>query len=67
MAAPVKIVVRVVTARTHATVYWRVHGKVGTLYFPGYFGQVQNVPLFDHSSNKAYVTAALNVVIANLT
>ncbi len=66
MASEVKMVIRVITARTHATLYWRAHGKTGTLYFPGYGNQVSNLALFDHSSNKAFWTAALNTVSGNL-
>lgn len=66
MASEVKMVIRVITARTHGTVYWRAHGKTGTLYFPGYGAQISNTPLYDHSSNKAFWTAALNAVLASL-
>lgn len=66
MAKSNKIVIRVTPARRTETISWQGSGQFGNLTLSQEFGELPNQPLTSTTSVKAYWTAVLNAVLANL-
>jgi len=67
VAAQHKIVITVKAQRTTVSISMRGHGTILSLPLAGYNEDLSRQPMPTTASQKAYVTAILDTVIANLT
>jgi hypothetical protein len=67
MAAQHKIVITVKAQRRTVSISMRGHGDILRLPLNGYNEDLAQQPIPTTTSQKAYVTAVLDTVIANLT
>lgn len=66
MAKSNKITIRVTPARRTETISWQASGQFGELTLSQESGELVNQPLTSTTTVKAYWTAVLNAVLANL-
>ena len=66
MATTNKLIIRVSPARRVQTLSWQGSGQFGELILGQESGFLQNQPLTSATSVKAYWTAVLNAVLAQL-